>query len=88
MVERGTWRGLGDALDRMGPRVVELLGVVSLVGGELRASSYCSPAGADRGEPAGVGDDELSVEFGQDGKHFEHRTSFRGRGVDALLEDT
>ncbi len=69
---------VGDALDRMGPRVVELLGVVSLVEGELRAPASGSPAGAGGGESvAGVGDDEFSLEFGQDGEHSEHRTSFR-----------
>lgn len=65
------------------------LGMVVLVGVRFERLPPASPAGAGSGESvAGVGDDEFSLEFGQDGEHSEHRTSFRGRGVDALLEDT
>ncbi len=34
---------------------------------------------------AGVGDDELALEFGQDREHAEHGAAFGGGGVDALL---
>jgi hypothetical protein len=80
---------VGNALNGVIPCVVELLGVVGLIGGELRASSSGSSAGAGGREAVtGVGDDEFSLEFGEDGEHPEHRPTFRCRGVDALLEDT
>ncbi|MET3143281.1 UNVERIFIED_ORG: hypothetical protein ABIB13_003012 [Arthrobacter sp. UYEF2] len=78
-----------DALDCVISRVVELLRVVRLVRCEFGASAACSTAGAGGREAVpGVGDDEFSLEFSENGKHPEHRPPFRGRGVDALLEDT
>jgi len=35
---------------------------------------------------AGVGDDELSLQLGQDGEHAEHGSAFGSGGIDSLLE--
>lgn len=79
---------VGDPLDGVIPRIVELLGMAGLVGRQLRASSPCSSAGAGSGETiASICDDELSLKFGKDGEHPEHRAPFHGRGVDALLKN-
>ncbi len=44
--------------------------------------------GSSGGEAAaGVGDDELALQFGQDRQHAEHGAAFGCGGVDALLED-
>ena len=67
--------------------VVELLGVAGLLRGEFGASAVFSSAGAGCCESvAGVGDDEFSLKFCQDGEHPEHGSAFGGAGVDALLE--
>ncbi len=79
---------VGDALDGVFSCVVELLGVVGLIGGKFRASSSSSSSGAGCREAiAGVSDDEFSLEFGKDREHTEYRPSFRRGGIDALLED-
>ena len=45
-------------------------------------------AGAGGGESvAGVGDDQLALELGEDGEHPEHRAALGRRGVDPLFGD-
>lgn len=79
---------VGDLLDGLLPRVVELLGEGGLVGCEAGASAADAAAGAGGGEAvAGVGDDQFALELGEDGEHAEHGAAFDGGGVDALLDD-
>ncbi len=68
--------------------VVQVLGDCDLVGVEFGSSSACASACSSCGESvAGVGDDEFSLQFGEDGEHPEHGAAFDAAGVDALFYD-
>jgi hypothetical protein len=79
---------VGDFLDGAFAGVVKLLGVGDLFGVEPGWTAAFASAGAGGGESvACVGDDQLALEFGEQGEHAEQRAAFSRRGVDALLDD-
>lgn len=62
-------------------------GAEGVLGCEFGLSATFSPSGPRGVKPvAGVGDDEFSLHFCQDGGHPEHGSAFCCGGVDALLK--
>ena len=83
----GDAQQVGDLLHGVLAGVVELLCVPGLRWAEGGAPAAGAAAGSGGGQAvAGVGDDELALEFGQDREHAEHGAAFGGGGVDALFE--
>jgi hypothetical protein len=88
-VDGGAWsfEQVRDLLNGVVAGVVEFLGVDGLLGGELGPAAAFSATGTGGCQPvAGVGDDEFSLQFCQDGEHSEHGSTFGRGGVDALFE--
>jgi hypothetical protein len=68
--------------------VVELLCEGDLLGIELGSAATLASAGSSGGESvASVGGDQLALQLGEHGEHPEHRATFCGGRVDALLDD-
>ncbi|MEP7332668.1 MAG: hypothetical protein ABI692_11300 [Terracoccus sp.] len=78
----------GDLGDGLVAGVVELLGEGGLLCREPGSAAADAAAGPGGGQAvAGIGDDELTLELGEDREHPEHGAAFGGAGVDALLQD-
>jgi hypothetical protein len=57
----------------VGPGVAELLDEGDLLGVESRPASASTPPGSCSGKAVeGVGDDQLTLELGENGQHAEH----------------
>jgi hypothetical protein len=75
-------------LDSVVAGVVELLRERDLLRVEPGPAPALTSASACRSESvAGVSEDQLALELGEDGQHPEHRATFGRRRVDALLGD-
>lgn len=88
-VEGGTGdvERFGDFLDGMRAIVVHPLRLVELALGELWAPAADPTARAGGGQTIhGVGDDQLTLEFGQHAEHAERGAALHGGGVDALFD--
>jgi hypothetical protein len=79
---------VSDLPDGVVTGVVELLCEGDLLGVEPGPAAAPATASARGGESvAGVGEDQLALELGEDGEHPEHRATFGRRRIDALLGD-
>ena len=78
---------VSDLLDGLLPRVIQLLRQRRLIRCQPRPTAADPATRACRGQAVyRVRHDQLTLQFGQNRQHPEHRSALHRRGVDALLE--